>query len=77
METKAKIWPRKLARQMARAQMDKKGATGYNKEPVIMGTRASSHFARHWKELAVEARDEAVAREKARLPKALRKKTRR
>lgn len=70
METKAKIWPRKLARQMARAQLDKKGATGYNKGPVIMGTRASSHFARHWKELAVEARDEAVAREAARRKKA-------
>lgn len=77
METNTRVWPRKLARQMARAQLDKKGVTGYNKEPVIMGARARSHFARHWKELAVEARDEAIAREKARLPKALRKKARR
>lgn len=70
METKAKIWPRRLARQMARARLDKMGATGYNKEPIVMGKKTRSRFARSWKELAVQARAEAMAREAARRKKA-------
>lgn len=39
--------PRKLARQVARAQLDKVGATGYNKK------RADhSYFQRHWRDIA-------------------------
>lgn len=70
MEMKAKIWPRRLARQMARARLDKMGATGYNKEPVVMGRKMRSRFARSWQELAVQARAEAMAREAARRKKA-------
>jgi len=65
-QTKIKLKPRKLARQMARARLDKKGASGYNKQPVIMGQRGRSRFAREWKGQALEAKAEAEARERAR-----------
>ena len=70
METKAKIWPRKLARQMARARLDRMGVTGYNKEPTVLGKKTHSRFARSWQELAMQARAEAMAREAARRKKA-------
>ena len=44
--------PRKLARQVARAQLDKAGATGYNKERIFNGKAIPSYFQRHWREIA-------------------------
>ena len=45
------IHPRRLARKMAKAQLDRRGATGYND-----GERAGgSTFSRTWREFAVEA----------------------
>lgn len=50
------IHPRRLARKMARAQLDRRGATGYNKpRTLINGKVAPSVFAQHWKPFAVEA----------------------
>ena len=75
MGTKAKIWPRRLARQMAKARLDKMGATGYNKEPIVLvngrPTKTRSRFARSWQELATQAMAEAMAREAARRKKAV------
>lgn len=52
METKH-FHPRKLARQMARAQFDKSKIHGYNKERTGMnGSRIPSLFARKWREIA-------------------------
>ena len=46
------IHPRRLARKMAKAQLDRRGATGYNKH----GKRAGgSTFFRTWRYFAVEA----------------------
>lgn len=46
------IHPRRLARKMAKAQLDRRGATGYNKH----GKRAGgSTFSRTWRDFAVEA----------------------
>ena len=45
------IHPRRLARMMAKAQLDRRGATGYND-----GKRAGgSTFSRTWRDFAVEA----------------------
>lgn len=46
--------PRKLARRVARAQLDKAGATGYNKKRIDHNLSAviPSHFQRHWREIA-------------------------
>lgn len=53
---KAKIHPRKLARQMARAQLEKEHVTGYNKEHVGMnGKKTPSVFARNWRDLSMQA----------------------
>ena len=53
---KASIHPCKLARQMARAQLDKAGVTGYNKERIGMdGKKMPSAFARNWRTLARQA----------------------
>lgn len=56
MEKKASIHPRKLARQMARAQLDKAKVTGYNKERIgLDGKKMPSAFARNWRSLAQQA----------------------
>ena len=68
-EKRIRIKPRKLARSMARAMLDKQGATGYNKAPVFKGKRTRSRFSRSWKELALQARKEAAAREGAKKSK--------
>jgi hypothetical protein len=60
------IKPRKLARRMARAKLGSEKATGYNKERVFMGRKMPSRFSRCWKDKAVQAKDEAEARERAR-----------
>lgn len=44
--------PRKLARQVARAQLDKAGATGYNKERYFKGVKTPSYFQSNWKKIA-------------------------
>jgi len=54
-ENKVRIFPRRLARKMAKAQLDRRGATGYNKPHIIAGKVAPSTFAQHWKHFAVEA----------------------
>ncbi len=51
-----RIHPRKLARQMANAQLDRQKVTGYNKENIgPTGIKMPSLFARSWKTLAQEA----------------------
>lgn len=55
MEKKT-IHPRKLARQMAKSQLDKSKITGYNKEPIgPNGRKMRSLFARNWRDLAQQA----------------------
>ena len=50
------IHPRRLARKMAKAQLDRRGATGYNKPTTLLnGKVGPSVFAQHWKAFAVEA----------------------
>lgn len=52
----AKIHPRKLARQMAKAQLDASKVTGYNKERIGMdGKKMPSVFARNWRTLSLKA----------------------
>ena len=63
------IKPRRLARAMARAQLKKRGSTGYNKTTTINGRKTRSRFARLWKGLAYEAMKDAQAREAARKKK--------
>ena len=45
-----KVFPRRLARKMAKAQLDRRGATGYNKNRA-----GGSTFSRTWRQFAVEA----------------------
>lgn len=53
MEKKVTFHPRKLARSMAKAQLDKSKVTGYNKERVgANGRKMPSLFARTWQNLA-------------------------
>ena len=51
------IHPRRLARKMAKAQLDRRGATGYSKPSMVMnkGRVGPSHFSQHWKHFAIEA----------------------
>ena len=52
---KTHIHPRRLARKMAKAQLDKAGLTGYNKEGIdINGKRTPSKFATNWKAVVKE-----------------------
>ena len=44
--------PRKLARRVARAQLDKAGATGYNKRRPFNGMVMPSYFQRNWRDIA-------------------------
>lgn len=58
-EKKISLHPRRLARKMAKAQLDRRGATGYNKRGVLSNGKidlsAGSAFSRGWKAFAVEA----------------------
>lgn len=55
MEKKVTLHPRKLARSMAKAQLEQSGVTGYNKERVrTNGRKMPSLFARTWRNLAKE-----------------------
>ena len=56
MEKKVTLHPRKLARSMAKAQLDKSKVTGYNKERIgVDGKKMPSVFARNWRYLAQQA----------------------
>ncbi|MBO6269416.1 MAG: hypothetical protein J6N19_09790 [Clostridium sp.] len=50
-EKKISLHPRRLARKMAKAQLDRRGASGYNKH----GPKAASTFANTWRNFAIEA----------------------
>ena len=56
-ENKVRIFPRRLARMMAKAQFDRRGATGYKKPSMVMnkGRVGPSYFSQHWKHFAIEA----------------------
>ena len=55
---KVHIHPRKLARRVAKAQLDKGKVTGYNKQHVGMdGRRSPSAFARGWRKIVVDLRN--------------------
>ena len=59
--------PRRLARKMAKRQLDKAGVTGYNKEQVgINGKKMKSAFARNWKKVAAETISRPVKKKKGR-----------
>ena len=63
----ANVKPRKIARAMARAQLDKAKITGYNNERFgLNGRKQPSMFSQNWKKLAAKAQAEAAQREKAR-----------
>ena len=47
--------PRKLARSMAKSQLNKEGATGYNKTGIIKGNRSPSFFSQNWKDYTKKA----------------------
>ena len=53
------VHPRRLARKMAKAQLDRRGATGYNKRGISATGKlqhgAGSTFSRTWRDFAVEA----------------------
>ena len=50
------IHPRRLARQVAKHQLDRSHITGYNKERTgITGRKMSSPFASKWKEIVITA----------------------
>lgn len=50
------IHPRRLARKMAKAQLDRSHITGYNKERTgIAGRKMPSTFSQKWKEIVITA----------------------
>lgn len=50
------IHPRRLARQVAKHQLDRSHITGYNKERTgIGGNKMPSTFASKWKEIVITA----------------------
>ena len=51
-----KITPRRLARQVAKHQLDRSHITGYNKERTgIGGNKMPSTFSSKWKEIVITA----------------------
>lgn len=55
MEEK-RIFPRRLARQVAKHQLDRSHITGYNKEHTgINGNKYPSTFSEKWKEIVITA----------------------
>ena len=56
-EKKIRLHPRRLARRMAKAELDRRGATGYNKPTVVMGAGRTgpSKFSVIWRKFALEA----------------------
>lgn len=58
MEQKKQITlhPRRLARELAKRQLDMAGATGYSKVPPAAGReKPKSPFSRNWREIAADA----------------------
>ena len=56
MEKKVTLHPRKLARSMAKAQLEQSSVTGYNRERIGPdGRKMPSVFARNWRDLARQA----------------------
>ena len=56
MEKKVTLHPRKLARSMAKAQLEQSGVTGYNRERTgPNGRKMPSVFARNWRDLSRQA----------------------
>lgn len=50
------IHPRRLARKIAKAQLDRSHITGYNKDHTgIAGSKMPSPFASKWKEIVITA----------------------
>ena len=50
------IHPRRLARQVAKHQLDRSHITGYNKERTgITGSKMPSTFSSKWKEIVITA----------------------
>ena len=47
--------PRKLARSMAKSQLEKDGATGFNKQRYVNGVKTPSYFSRVWRKCAAQA----------------------
>lgn len=47
--------PRKLARSMARSQLEKDGATNVNKQRYVNGVKTPSYFSRVWRQCASQA----------------------
>lgn len=65
MEKAVSIKPRKLARQMAKAQLERSHITGYNKERIGPdGRKMPSLFARNWRDLAQQAAGMIAPRKK-------------
>ena len=65
MEKAVSIKPRKLARQMAKAQLDRSHVTGYNKERIgTNGKKMPSLFARNWRDIAQQAAGMIAPRKK-------------
>ena len=54
-EKAVSMHPRRLARKVAKAKLDRAGVTGYNKPTVVMnaGRTGPSKFSENWKKIAV------------------------
>ena len=60
--------PRKLARSMARAELEKKKITGYNKERIgSTGRKMPSVMARNWRDLAMPAAGMVKPKQRSRM----------
>lgn len=69
-EKKITMHPRRLARKLAKRQLDMTGATGYNKIPPAFGReKPKSPFSRNWRKIA----SDAIRRKKTRKTKGERK----
>ena len=54
-EKKVTAHPRRLARQMAKAELDRQHVTGYNKPTVtVKGGKGPSRFASNWTRIAAQ-----------------------
>ena len=61
MEKQITMHPRRLARQIARAELNKAGVTGYNKERRGPdGRKVGSVFSFKWREIAAKAASQPV-----------------
>ena len=64
---KTHIHPRRLARRMAKARLDREKITGYNREQIgPNGKKQPSVFARNWRSIAQDAISAVYPRKRAR-----------